>query len=87
MANYTCMRPGTSLESAASQQNLGNGAKGSFPMIEYVKTWLSLKADRRAVTALEYGLIAGVIVVTILAGFQVLATDLSNKFSNIGGSL
>ena len=28
-------------------------------MIEYVKTWLELKTDRRAVTALEYGVIAG----------------------------
>ena len=39
-------------------------------MIEYVKTWLELKTDRRAVTALEYALIAGVIVATILVGFQ-----------------
>jgi Flp pilus assembly pilin Flp len=56
-------------------------------MIEYMKTWIELKTDRRAVTALEYALIAGVIVATILAGFQVLAGDLSTKFSNIGGSL
>jgi pilus assembly protein Flp/PilA len=56
-------------------------------MIEYVKTWLELKTDRRAVTALEYALIAGVIVATILVGFQTLAGDLSNKFTNIGGSL
>ena len=56
-------------------------------MIEYVKTWLALKSDRRAVTALEYGLIAGVIVAVVAVGFGVLATDLSNKFSDIGGSL
>jgi pilus assembly protein Flp/PilA len=56
-------------------------------MIEYVKTWLALKTDRRAVTALEYGLIAGVIVAVVAVGFGVLATDLSNKFSAIGGSL
>jgi Flp pilus assembly pilin Flp len=56
-------------------------------MFEYIKTWVELKADRRAVTALEYALIAGVIVATILAGFQVLATDMSNKFGNIGTSL
>jgi len=56
-------------------------------MIEYVKTWLALKSDRRAVTALEYGLIAGVIVAVVAVGFGVLATDLSNKFSAIGGSL
>jgi Flp pilus assembly pilin Flp len=56
-------------------------------MIEYVKTWLELKTDRRAVTALEYALIAGVIVATILVGFQVLASDMSTKFNNIGSSL
>jgi Flp pilus assembly pilin Flp len=56
-------------------------------MLEYLKTWIELKTDRRAVTALEYALIAGVIVATILVGFNVLASDMSNKFSNIGGSL
>ena len=56
-------------------------------MLDYLKTWIELKTDRRAVTALEYALIAGVIVATILAGFQVLASDMSSKFSSIGGSL
>jgi hypothetical protein len=28
-------------------------------MIGYLKTWLELETDRRAVTALEYGVIAG----------------------------
>ena len=56
-------------------------------MIEYLKTWLALNSDRRAVTALEYALIAGVIVATILVGFNVLATDMSTKFTNIGTSL
>ena len=56
-------------------------------MIQYAKTWLNLKLDRRAVTALEYGLIAGVIVATIAVGFTLLASDLSAKFSGIGGSL
>jgi pilus assembly protein Flp/PilA len=58
-----------------------------FTMIEYMKTWLELKLDRRAVTALEYGLIAGVIVATITVGFSLLANSLSKSFSNIGQSL
>jgi len=49
--------------------------------------WLNLRADRRAVTALEYGLIAGVIVATIAFGFSILADDLSTQFQNIGASL
>jgi pilus assembly protein Flp/PilA len=56
-------------------------------MFEYIKTWVELKTDRRAVTALEYALIAGVIVATILVGFQVLASDMSAKFNSIGNSL
>lgn len=56
-------------------------------MLEFAKTWLELKTDRRAVTALEYGLIAGAIVAVILVGFNTLATDLSSKFTAIGGSL
>jgi Flp pilus assembly pilin Flp len=43
--------------------------------------------DRRAVTALEYALIAGLIVAIIAIGFGRLGTNLSNKFSGIGGSL
>jgi pilus assembly protein Flp/PilA len=56
-------------------------------MFEYIKTWVALKSDRRAVTALEYGLIAGIIVAVIALGFGVLGTNLSTKFSNIGNSL
>lgn len=56
-------------------------------MIAYIKTWLELKTDRRAVTALEYGLIAGVIVATVAVGFNVLGGDLSNKFNDIATNL
>jgi Flp pilus assembly pilin Flp len=56
-------------------------------MIQYAKTWLELKLDRRAVTALEYGLIAGVIVAVITLGFTSLATALSDKFVTIGTGL
>lgn len=56
-------------------------------MLQYTTTWLKLWADRRGVTALEYGLIAGVIVATIAVGFALLANDLSNQFSNIGNSI
>jgi pilus assembly protein Flp/PilA len=53
----------------------------------YLLTWLQLKVDRRAVTALEYGLIAGVIVAVILVGFTSLANSLSSKFASVGRSL
>jgi pilus assembly protein Flp/PilA len=53
----------------------------------YLLAWLQLKIDRRGVTALEYGLIAGVIVAVIFVGFKVLANALSSKFVSIGNSL
>ncbi len=46
-----------------------------------------LGRDRRAVTALEYALIAGIIVGTIMVGFTSLSSALSNQFSNIGSNL
>lgn len=56
-------------------------------MIEYVKTWLELRGDRRAVTALEYGLIAAVLVTTVVVGFQALGGAMSTSFNNIAASL
>ena len=47
-------------------------------------TWFKLLSDRRAVTALEYGLIASVLFATVLAGFSLLADDLSNAFVHVG---
>ena len=46
-------------------------------MIEYLKTWLELKTDRRAVTALEYGLIAAVLGAVIVTAFTSLGTGLT----------
>jgi pilus assembly protein Flp/PilA len=60
---------------------------GTSSMILYILIWFHIKADRRAVTALEYGLIAGVIVATIMVGFRVLANAESASFSTIGGKL
>ena len=54
---------------------------------QLIKIYLELKFDRRAVTALEYGLIAGIIVAVIALGFGVLGTNLSSKFSKVGNSL
>ena len=56
-------------------------------MISSVTIWLQLKFDRQAVTSLEFGLIAAVIVATIVVGFRLLANSASSKFSTIGLSL
>jgi Flp pilus assembly pilin Flp len=52
-------------------------------MIEYLKTWLELKYDRRAVTALEYGLIAAVIIAVCATAFVSLGTQLNATLSKV----
>ncbi len=52
-------------------------------MYAYIKTWLELKTDKRAVTALEYGLIAAAVVAVGLAGFSVVGTNLATKFTAV----
>jgi pilus assembly protein Flp/PilA len=56
-------------------------------MIEYLKTWLELKFDRRAVTALEYGVIAGVLAVVVVTAFTTLGTGLNNAFTHVAAQL
>lgn len=56
-------------------------------MYEFIKTWVELKTDKRAVTALEYGLIAAALVVTVIVGFDAFATKLSTQFNNVATHL
>jgi len=56
-------------------------------MYEYIKTWLELKTDKRAVTALEYGIIAAVMVGVCLAGFNVLGGKLTTELTSISNKL
>jgi len=53
-------------------------------MIEYVKTWFALASDRRGVTALEYAMIAALVVGVIAAGFTAFAGDLSSALTSVG---
>ncbi len=56
-------------------------------MTQLALACLAFRSDRRAVTALEYGLIAGVIVAVITLGFTSLADALSSLFTSIGDGL
>lgn len=56
-------------------------------MIEYLKTWLELKTDRRAVTMLEYGLIAALIAAVCVGAVTTLGTGINNTFKTISNSL
>jgi pilus assembly protein Flp/PilA len=48
---------------------------------------VSLKNDKRAVTALEYGIIAGVLGLVLIGIFQAFGTKLSTLFTTIGASI
>jgi pilus assembly protein Flp/PilA len=61
-------------------------------MLTYMTTWVqlkidSLKDDRRGVTALEYGLIAGLIAVVIIGAVTTLGTKLSDLFGTVSTSV
>lgn len=43
--------------------------------------------DESGATAIEYGLIAGLISVVILGALKTLGTNINNKFTNIANSL
>ena len=56
-------------------------------MHAYLKAWRRLKTDRRAVTALEYGLISALIGGVIIAGVTLVGTNLNTKFSAIAAAV
>jgi pilus assembly protein Flp/PilA len=56
-------------------------------MLEYMRTWLALRFDKRGVTAMEYGLIAALIAVVIITALTTLGTTLSAKFNAIATAI
>jgi pilus assembly protein Flp/PilA len=56
--------------------------------MEHVRQMLALlKGDKRAVTALEYGMIAALILVVALTGFTAVGSKLSATLSTISSAL
>ena len=52
-------------------------------MFAYLMTWLQLGTDRRAVTALEYGLIAALIAGVIVVAVTSVGTHVTTTFSTL----
>jgi len=52
-------------------------------MFAYLMTWMQLNTDRRAVTALEYGLIAALIAGVIVTAVALVGTNLTSTFSTL----
>ena len=56
-------------------------------MFAYLMTWMQLKTDRRAVTAIEYALIASVTAVVVIAAFALIGPGLTTTFGKISTAL
>jgi pilus assembly protein Flp/PilA len=56
-------------------------------MAEFLRAWLAMKADRRGVTMLEYGLIAALIAAVCVGAVTTLGTRISTGFTNVSGSI
>ncbi len=56
-------------------------------MVEYMRTWLALRTDKRGVTAMEYGLIAALIAVVIIGAVTTIGTNLTATFTTIAGKI
>jgi pilus assembly protein Flp/PilA len=56
-------------------------------MYAFLQLCLALRTDRRAVTALEYGLIAALIAGVIITAVTLLGTDISATFTKIGSAV
>ncbi len=56
-------------------------------MIAHLATWLRLHNEKRAVTALEYGLIAALIAVFIIGAVAALGTSISTTFSTVASAI
>ena len=56
-------------------------------MLEYARTWIALRFDKRGVTAMEYGLIAALIAVVIITAVTNIGTSLNTKFTAIATAL
>jgi len=56
-------------------------------MVAMMKNCVKLKNDRRGVTAMEYGIIAGLLALVIVGGLTVGKPALEGIFDKIGNTL
>jgi pilus assembly protein Flp/PilA len=56
-------------------------------LLTYFRQTLALRMDKRAVTAIEYALIAALIAVVIITAVTTLGKNVSNTFNRISTEL
>ncbi len=59
----------------------------SVLLFQLLSKFHTFRRDTKAVTAMEYGLIAALIACVIIAAVSTVGTDLKGVFTNISGSL
>ena len=65
----------------------GFSSEGTLHVNMILTAYTHFMSDKRAVTALEYGMIAALIAAVIVTGVTTLGTTLNTKFSNLATSL
>jgi pilus assembly protein Flp/PilA len=56
-------------------------------LVTYLRSALALKMDKRAVTAIEYALIAALIAVVIIGAVTALGSGVKNTFNGVASEL
>lgn len=56
-------------------------------IVHYLRTALAFKMDKRAVTAIEYGLIAALVAVVIIVAVTTIGTNLTTTFNKVATEL
>ncbi len=56
-------------------------------LTQYIRTALSLKMDKRAVTAIEYALIAALIAVVIITAVTTIGSNVNSTFTKVGNAI
>ena len=62
----------------------GNWSNNKLYKVIIMKILHKLRNDKKGATAIEYGLIAALIAVVIIAALQTVGTNISESFDNIG---
>jgi pilus assembly protein Flp/PilA len=87
-----CLLTGKGIKQCPKAEIRGNRecsfhGRGHQTMLDYARTWLALRLDKRGVTAMEYGLIAALVAVVIITAVTAIGTKLATIFSSISTAL
>ena len=82
MVDCRCRRE-TDPSSPDRAAHRNTATKVSLMFTSLVSTARALKSDQRGISALEYGLLAGLIAVVLIGVLSTFAGDVKNLFNNV----